>query len=154
MSEKKPKDAIRVWVPGCSSGEEPYSIGMILLEQIELMKKDCPIQIFASDIDEEALAVARTGIYPQSLRTYSKVNSGERMSRYSGLCLYLLICQKGSLLMRYVFQKWRCYNNLVLDFRNRSFQTILFWALCQNTQFVARKCPQGLADCEGSGHDA
>lgn len=79
VSEKKPEDAIRVWVPGCSSGEEPYSIGMILLEQIELMKKDCPIQIFASDIDEGALAVARTGIYPQNI--VSDI-SPERLQRF------------------------------------------------------------------------
>jgi len=64
VREKDDDEPIRVWVPGCATGEEAYSIGMLFLEQLEAMRKHCPIQIFASDIDEQALAVARTGLYP------------------------------------------------------------------------------------------
>jgi chemotaxis methyl-accepting protein methylase/two-component sensor histidine kinase len=54
---------VRVWVPGCASGEEAYSIGILLREQIEAAKNGCRFRIFASDIDEEALQIARRGIY-------------------------------------------------------------------------------------------
>ncbi len=67
VHDKEREAAIRVWVPGCSSGEEPYSIAMLLLEQLQAMQKHCTIQIFASDIDEEALAAARAGVYPENI---------------------------------------------------------------------------------------
>ena len=57
-------DRIRVWVPGCASGEEAYSIGILLLEQLPPRSSPPQLQIFATDIDEAALAVARTGAYP------------------------------------------------------------------------------------------
>jgi two-component system, chemotaxis family, CheB/CheR fusion protein len=60
-------DALRVWVPGCSSGEEAYSLAMLLLEEVEAARKHCAIQVFATDIDDEALQFARTGIYPASV---------------------------------------------------------------------------------------
>jgi len=67
VREKDDDEPIRVWVPGCATGEEAYSIGILFLEQLEAMRKHCPIQIFASDIDEQALAVARTGLYPVNI---------------------------------------------------------------------------------------
>jgi two-component system CheB/CheR fusion protein len=60
-------DALRVWVPGCATGEEPYSIAMLLIEQLQAAQKSCNIQVFASDIDKEALEGARAGIYPESI---------------------------------------------------------------------------------------
>jgi PAS domain S-box-containing protein len=59
--------SLRVWVPGCATGEEPYSIAMLLLEQIQAAQKGSNLHIFASDIDEEALEIARAGIYPESI---------------------------------------------------------------------------------------
>ncbi len=58
---------IRVWVPGCATGEEAYSIAMLLLEGIAAAKSTCTIQIFASDIDQDAIDVARVGTYPASI---------------------------------------------------------------------------------------
>jgi two-component system CheB/CheR fusion protein len=58
---------IRVWIPGCSTGEEAYSIAMILIEQLEIAQKHCPIQVFASDIDDNALSMARGGLYPENI---------------------------------------------------------------------------------------
>jgi two-component system CheB/CheR fusion protein len=57
----------RVWVPGCGSGEEAYSIAMILTECTEALKRDLRIQIFGTDIDEEALNVARAGFYSDNI---------------------------------------------------------------------------------------
>jgi len=67
VREKADDEPIRVWVPGCATGEEAYSIGMLFLEQLEALRKHCPLQIFASDIDEQGLAVARTGAYPVNI---------------------------------------------------------------------------------------
>ncbi len=58
---------IRIWVPGCATGEEAYSIAMLLLEGMEAANLKRNIQIFASDIDQDAIDVARTGIYPASI---------------------------------------------------------------------------------------
>lgn len=64
---KASDEEIRVWVPGCATGEEAYSIAMLLIEELERTKKRCPIQIFATDLDEAALAVGRQGVYSASL---------------------------------------------------------------------------------------
>ncbi|MEI8079391.1 MAG: chemotaxis protein CheB, partial [bacterium] len=58
---------IRVWVPGCSTGEEAYSIAILLAEQQELLKQSFHVQVFATDIDSQAIATARVGIYPASI---------------------------------------------------------------------------------------
>ncbi|MBH0112586.1 PAS domain-containing protein [Novosphingobium sp. YJ-S2-02] len=55
---------VRVWVPGCSSGEEAYSIAMLFAEAARLHGLANPVQIFATDIDEQMLQVAREGSYP------------------------------------------------------------------------------------------
>ncbi len=57
---------VRVWVPGCATGEEAYSIAMLLIERIAATGKACPLQIFATDVDEGALEVGRRGIYPEA----------------------------------------------------------------------------------------
>ena len=58
---------IRVWVAACASGEEAYSIAMLLIEAMDFAKLSIKIQIFASDIDLNAIEVARAGIYPASI---------------------------------------------------------------------------------------
>lgn len=55
---------VRVWVPGCSSGEEAYSIAMCVIEHLDTLGVQIPVQIFATDIDDRALARARLGLYP------------------------------------------------------------------------------------------
>lgn len=68
--EKKSKgDTIRIWVPGCSTGEEAYSIAIIFNEVISNQKKNLKVQIFASDIDENAINIARLGVYPDTIVT-------------------------------------------------------------------------------------
>jgi two-component system CheB/CheR fusion protein len=59
--------SIRVWVPGCATGEEAYSIAMLLLEQASWQDIRPTIQVFGSDIDAKALAVAREGQYPAAI---------------------------------------------------------------------------------------
>lgn len=66
--EGKPTGAnIRVWCSGCATGEEAYSIAILLQEKLELLKKNYNLQVFATDIDSRAIAIARAGIYPSSI---------------------------------------------------------------------------------------
>jgi len=76
----KPKDyTIRVWVPGCSSGEEVYSLAIMLQECRDTLKKSWKIQIFGTDIDADAIDTARAGLYPASIVTDMPA---ERLKRY------------------------------------------------------------------------
>ncbi|RFZ81346.1 chemotaxis protein CheR [Mucilaginibacter terrenus] len=65
IKHKKHGDSLRVWIAGCSTGEEAYSAAMLLIECLEDMKKkEWPkIQLFATDLDAEAIDHARNGIY-------------------------------------------------------------------------------------------
>ncbi|MES2733716.1 MAG: PAS domain S-box protein [Bacteroidota bacterium] len=63
VSQKKKAEAIRIWIPGCATGEEAYTIAIMLREIIEQTNNESSVHIFASDIDENALAKARKGIY-------------------------------------------------------------------------------------------
>ncbi len=70
---------LRVWVAGCSTGEEAYSVGMMLTEQIAAAGRKLKLQIFATDVDEGALQVARAAIYPETI--LSNVST-ERLARF------------------------------------------------------------------------
>jgi two-component system CheB/CheR fusion protein len=61
-------DQVRVWVTGCATGEEAYSIGMLLLEYAHQMAHPPAIQVFATDLSELALRRAREGLYPDSIQ--------------------------------------------------------------------------------------
>jgi two-component system CheB/CheR fusion protein len=66
----RPQDRpIRVWVAGCSTGEETYSIAMLIREQMMEAKSQAKLQLFASDVDPEAVAAAREGLYPETIAT-------------------------------------------------------------------------------------
>lgn len=67
FSNKAAGAVIRVWVTGCSTGEEAYSIAMLLQERIESIKQGHTVQVFATDIDSRAIATARAGLYPASI---------------------------------------------------------------------------------------
>ena len=67
VSQQKDERPIRVWCPGCSTGEEPYSIAMLFLEAFEELKRPVRLQIFASDINGDAVAFARDGLYPNTI---------------------------------------------------------------------------------------
>ncbi len=70
---------IRVWTAGCSTGEEAYSIAILLVERIEALKQSYTVQIFATDIDSQAIATARAGLYPASIAADL---SPERLARF------------------------------------------------------------------------
>lgn len=66
---KTPADQVRVWVAGCATGEEAYSIAMLLSEHAAGLAHPPAIQVFATDIDEPMIARAREGIYSESIST-------------------------------------------------------------------------------------
>ncbi|HPL64766.1 MAG TPA: CheR family methyltransferase [Syntrophales bacterium] len=70
---------VRVWVPGCSTGEEVYSIIILLREHMDEVRKEFKIQVFGTDIDEDAISTARSGIYPGNIAI--DVNP-ERLRKY------------------------------------------------------------------------
>lgn len=79
FSNRELGQPIRVWVPGCSTGEEPYSIAITLLEYVSERAESPLVQIFATDVSETALSRARAGIYPESI---SADVSPERLRRF------------------------------------------------------------------------
>lgn len=79
MEKKVPGSSLRVWVPGCSTGEEALSLAIVFQEYIENLKRDFKIQIFATDIDDVAIEKARKGLYPSSI---GEAVSPERLSRF------------------------------------------------------------------------
>jgi len=79
LADKPDSESLRVWVPGCSSGEEAYSVAMIMSECVETLDRHLSMQIFATDIDADAIATARVGIYPESIT--ADVNA-DRLRRF------------------------------------------------------------------------
>jgi two-component system CheB/CheR fusion protein len=67
VEAKSSDEHLRIWVPGCASGEEAYSIAILVTEQLAMAGKDCSLQLFATDVDEQALELARRGVYPESI---------------------------------------------------------------------------------------
>ncbi|HEX6998268.1 MAG TPA: PAS domain S-box protein [Gammaproteobacteria bacterium] len=67
LQDRSPGDTVRVWVPGCATGEEAYSLAMLLKEEMDRLDSPPQVQIFATDIDEQALSVARRGAYPAAI---------------------------------------------------------------------------------------
>ncbi len=67
VDKKAQGSSFRVWMPGCATGEETYSVAMLIAESMENLNKHLVVQIFATDIDEEAVAYARKAMYPDSI---------------------------------------------------------------------------------------
>ena len=76
---KPPGSVVRVWTAGCSTGEEAYSIAILLQERLETLKQNYRVQVFATDIDSRAIATARAGLYPASI---AQDMTPERLSRF------------------------------------------------------------------------
>src|SRR2546426_2508944 len=79
MKKRSADDPIRIWIPGCSTGEEVYSVAICLVEYLDHSSVHPPIQIFATDVNETVLEKARNGIYAASA---SASISAERIRRF------------------------------------------------------------------------
>jgi len=67
IRSQAPDHTLRVWIAGCSTGEETYSLVMLFREQILAAKSSVKLQVFASDADPDAIASAREGLYPETI---------------------------------------------------------------------------------------
>ena len=76
---KSKEDQVRVWAAGCATGEEAYSIAMLLCEHAERLDAPPSIQVFATDVDEQAIDDARQGLYPSTIEADV---SAERLRRF------------------------------------------------------------------------
>ncbi|HEX8310545.1 MAG TPA: PAS domain S-box protein, partial [Chthoniobacteraceae bacterium] len=76
---KGPNEAVRVWVPACATGEEAYSLVMLLMEYAATLPAPPSLQIFATDLDEQVIQTARQGVYPETITTDV---SEERLKRF------------------------------------------------------------------------
>jgi two-component system CheB/CheR fusion protein len=90
---------IRIWVCGCSTGEEAYSVAITVFEFLDEAGQNTPVQLFATDVSESAIEHARDGIYPASIaadvsperlrRFFSKADSGYRIAkRIRDVCVF------------------------------------------------------------------
>ena len=84
VKRKQLGESIRLWVPGCSTGEEVYSLAICLLEALPSDVEQPRIQIYATDISEAAIARGRAGVYPKSI---SREVSAARLKRFFSVCM-------------------------------------------------------------------
>ncbi|HKS83201.1 MAG TPA: chemotaxis protein CheB [Candidatus Acidoferrales bacterium] len=94
-----PDTSIRIWTPGCASGEETYSVAIALLEFLGDRASQTHIQFFGTDVSESSIAKARTGLYPENIlgdvsperlrRFFSKIEGGYRISKnIRDMCIF------------------------------------------------------------------
>src|SRR6266849_3533826 len=91
LKHRSPEEPVRVWVPGCSTGEETYSQAIALLEFLGNRRADIPVQLFGTDLSQGSIEKARAGIYPESIaadvsperlrRFFVKVEGGYRINK-------------------------------------------------------------------------
>jgi two-component system, chemotaxis family, CheB/CheR fusion protein len=98
LNHRKSDQPIRIWVPGCATGEEAYSIAMLLLESLPPTGRP-QVQIFASDVSKHAVQAARDGVYAENIvadvsperlaRFFLKFNDGYQVSKHvRDLCIF------------------------------------------------------------------
>lgn len=79
FADKPANGTVRIWSAGCATGEEAYSVAMLLQERLELLKQNYKLQVFATDIDDRAITTARAGVYPGNIAADV---SEERLARF------------------------------------------------------------------------
>ncbi|MEX2381823.1 MAG: CheR family methyltransferase, partial [Opitutales bacterium] len=81
LAQGLPGGILRAWVPGCSTGEEAYSIAMVFKEAVEMVKPKAnyALQLFATDLDDDAINIARQGVFPKNIAADV---SPERLNRF------------------------------------------------------------------------
>jgi two-component system CheB/CheR fusion protein len=91
VEERSEDEPLRIWVPGCATGEEAYSVGIVLMEALGDQAASRRVQIFATDVSEVAIEQARAGFYPASIaadvsperlrRFFTKVDGGYKINK-------------------------------------------------------------------------
>jgi len=107
IGKKSEMDTVRVWVPGCGTGEEAYSIAILFRECMREAKTDFKVQIFGTDIDEDSIAQARTGLYAANI---SQDVSAQLLKRY-------FVKEEGGFRIRNEIREWMVFavQNVISD---------------------------------------
>ena len=84
LSQLDVKDQLRVWVTACATGEEAYTMAMVVDEALRAADRNIKVKIFATDIDNQALTFAAQGVYPESIAQDVSPDLLERYFSYSG----------------------------------------------------------------------
>jgi two-component system CheB/CheR fusion protein len=79
LHEREEGSLVRIWVPGCATGEEAYSVLIVLLESLRRLKRHLEVQVFATDLNPESIQIARAGRYPRGIAADV---SEQRLSRF------------------------------------------------------------------------
>jgi len=79
VRDRKEDQPLRIWIAGCSTGEETYSLAMLFHEEIVASNRNIKLQVFASDVDPDAVSIAREGLYPETIETNV---SAARLARF------------------------------------------------------------------------
>ncbi len=99
FKDRNASDALRVWVPGCATGEEAYSMAICLAEYVKEGSSATPIQIFGTDLSDWALEKARAGMYPETIaadvssqrlrRFFVRINNSYQIARsIRDMCIF------------------------------------------------------------------
>jgi len=99
MKSRHPESVLRVWTPGCASGEETYSVAICLLEFLGDKAAEVPIQFFGTDVSEPSVTKARAGVYPENIqgdvsperlkRFFTRVEDGYRINKsIRDMCIF------------------------------------------------------------------
>jgi two-component system, chemotaxis family, CheB/CheR fusion protein len=99
LKSRSQDTAVRIWTPGCASGEETYSVAIALLETLGDRASQTPIQMFGSDVSETSIAKARAGLYPENIqgdvsperlrRFFTRTEAGYRISKsIRDMCIF------------------------------------------------------------------
>jgi two-component system CheB/CheR fusion protein len=99
VDNRPPDSPLRLWVPGCATGEEAYSLAIAILEFLGDRASSTPLQIFATDISEPAIEKARAGIYPENIaldvsperlrRFFVRVDGGHQIAKsVRDMCIF------------------------------------------------------------------
>ena len=99
LKARSPNEIVRIWVPGCSTGEEAYSHAIALIEHLSDVRSELPIQIFGTDLSEIAIQKARAGVYKDSIRAdvsstrlrrfFNKTEEGYQISKsIRDMCIF------------------------------------------------------------------
>jgi two-component system CheB/CheR fusion protein len=91
LTNRPSEEPFRIWVPGCATGEEAYSLAMTALDVIQNCRAECPVQVFGTDISDTAIDRARSGVYTEQAaadipperiaRFFTKIDSGYRIKQ-------------------------------------------------------------------------
>ncbi|MDZ7740014.1 MAG: chemotaxis protein CheB [Bacteroidales bacterium] len=146
INKTKPNSQLRAWVPGCSTGEEAYSLALVFKEVLQEVKPNAGIslQIFASDIDKDAVDTARKGLFPENIvndvsskrlnRFFTKTDDGFRIGAE---IREMIVFAQHNLIMHPPFTKMdfiSCRNLLIyMDSElQRKLLALFFYSLNQN----------------------